>query len=187
MSDTRHPQLLSAEHTGLFVVDIQERFRAVIPDFDEMLHASIRMVRTFRLLKLPIVVTEQYPQGLGSTVPEMREALGSAAADTKMTFSCGSCESTERMLGAGQCRQVVICGIESHVCVQQSVYDLMHRGLQAYVPVDAVASRRVSDRDWALRRMARAGATLSTTESMAFELLENAKHPQFKAVQALFK
>ena len=91
------------------------------------------------------------------------------------------------MLEQSECRQVVVCGIESHVCVQQSVLDLLHRGVDVFVPVDAVSSRKALDRDWALKRLAEAGATLSTTEALAFELLENAGHPRFKAVQALFK
>jgi nicotinamidase-related amidase len=184
----KHPGLLRAEAACLLVVDIQERFRSVMPDANALIAVSVRLVETFRALELPIIVTEQYPKGLGKTVEELRAVLGDEGSPYSKTCfsSCGSdevCSSlVEQRIG-----QVLVCGIEAHVCVSQTVHDLIQRGLSAHVAVDGVASRNTHDRDVALSRMARAGAILTTSEAAAFELLEDARNPKFKQVQALYK
>lgn len=185
---TRHERVLDPSRACLLVVDIQERFRPVMEGFDEMVAGAVRLIKTFRALSLPVLATEQYPKGLGQTASELREVLGAGIAPYEKTcFS--SCRSDEV---AGQIRDlaighVVVCGIETHVCVSQSVHDLLARNLGVFVPVDAVESRRALDRDVALRKMERSGAVLTTTEAAAFELLEDARHPKFREVQALFK
>ena len=186
----KHPGLLRADAACLIVVDIQERFRAVMADANALIGVSVRLVKTFRALELPIIVTEQYPKGLGHTVEELREALGDeASTHTKTCFSsCGSDEVCSRLVEQ-RISQALVCGIEAHVCVSQTVHDLIQRGLSVHVAVDGVASRIAHDhdRDVALSRMARAGAVLTTSEAAAFELLEDARHPKFKQVQALYK
>jgi nicotinamidase-related amidase len=179
--------LLDSEKTCLVVVDVQERFRTVQENFDSMLTGVVRLVRAFGALELPILVTEQYPKGLGHTVEELRDALGETAVDTKTCFSsCGSDEFSKRLDGLGR-TMVLVCGIETHVCVSQTVHDLLSKDFSVHVAVDAVESRKAIDRDVALRRMERAGATLTTSEAACFELLRDARHPKFKEVQALFK
>lgn len=159
-----------------------------MPDASELIDTAVRLVKTFRALELPVIVTEQYPKGLGKTVEELTAVLGDdAEAITKTCFSsCGSNDVSARLLEV-RARQVLVCGIEAHVCVSQTVHDLLQRGLAVHVAVDGVASRKPRDRDVALSRMARAGAVLTTAEAAAFELLEDAKHPKFKDVQALYK
>jgi nicotinamidase-related amidase len=183
----RHPHVLSSDEAFLVVIDIQERFRSVQKDFERMLQGASRLTRACRLLEVPIVVTEQYPKGLGRTVPELRDALGGRDAFTKTCFSsCGSDEFSGRLRELGR-RQALVCGIETHVCVNQTVHDLLQRGLTVQVAVDAVESRNSLDREVALRRMERSGAILTTSEAAAFELLRDAANPKFKEVQALFK
>ena len=184
----KHPGLLQAEAACLLVVDIQERFRAAMADANALIAVAVRLVKTFRALDLPIIVTEQYPQGLGHTVEELRDALGGEAPPyTKTCFSsCGSDEVSSRLVEQ-RIGQALVCGVEAHVCVSQTVHDLIQRGLSVHVAVDGVASRKTHDRDVALSRMARAGAILTTSEAAAFELLEDARHPRFKQVQALYK
>ena len=184
----KHPRILDPKRVGLIVVDIQERFEDVISGFENMAAASIRLVSTFRALELPIIVTEQYPKGLGRTIPALGEALGSAAAPHEKTCfsSCGSDAVSSRLEELGT-EQAMVCGIEAHVCVSQTVHDLIQRGILVHVAVDAVASRKTLDHDYALRKMERSGAVLTTSEAAAFELLGDAKHPRFKEVQALYK
>lgn len=184
----KHPGLLRADGACLIVVDVQERFRSVIADGAKLVEVSVRLVKTFRALDLPILVTEQYPKGLGYTIDELREALGSDAAVYEKTCfsSCGS-DDVSRALVELRVRQALVCGVEAHVCVSQTAHDLLQRGLAVHVAVDGVASRKKSDRDVALARMERAGAVLTTSEAAAFELLEDARHPKFKEVQALYK
>ena len=199
-----------AGSTVLLVVDVQERFRPAISGFDAVVAGCARLVRAFRILGLPILVTEQYPRGLGKTVPEVADALGldrpgqgpvdgrpsgeggspgggGPPVFEKTAFSaCGAPGILER-LPAGRRLTVVVCGIETHVCVNQSVRDLLETGHAVEVCVDAVGSRKESDREVALRKMESSGAVLTTTEMVAFELLGDARHPKFKEVQALFK
>ncbi len=188
-----HPHLLDPESACLLVVDVQERFRPAVDRFEEMLRACVRMVRTFGALGLPIVVTEQYPRGLGRTVPELAEPLEAAGTARlppleKTSFSvCGAPGFFEAIAARRRDPSVLVVGIETHVCIQQSVHDLLAKGLRVHVAVDAVSSRRPSDREFALRRMERSGAVLTTTEMAAFELLRDAAHPKFKEVQSLYK
>jgi nicotinamidase-related amidase len=152
-----------------------------------MLAGCVRLVKAFRALDLPILVTEQYPKGLGSTVPELRAALAPGAIPEKTAFSSYGCAGLPEALRATGARCVLACGIETHVCVNQSVHDLLAAGYAVHVAADAVESRRASDREAGLRKMERSGAVLTSCEMAAFELLRDAKHPRFKEVQALFK
>jgi nicotinamidase-related amidase len=179
--------LLRPSQTFLVVIDVQERFRRLQPGFERMLAGVVRLTQTARLLEIPIFVTEQYPKGLGPTVQELQSVLGESPALSKTCFSaCGS-EELSRRLREIDGQQALVCGIEAHVCVSQTVHDLLGRGLEVQVAVDAVESRNALDREVALRRMERAGAVLTTTEAAAFELLGDARHPRFREVQALFK
>jgi len=182
----RHPYLLDPDKTVLLIVDVQERFRAAIPSFDEMLAGCLRLTRTFQALGLPIVVTEQYPKGLGHTVEELRTILDETPIPEKTTFSALGCHDVRDRLTL-EADAVVVCGIEAHVCVQQSVHDLLAAKRLVHVARDAVASRDPANAQAALVRLGMAGAVLTTTEMAAFELLGDAKDPKFKDVQAIFK
>jgi nicotinamidase-related amidase len=187
----RHPNILDPAATALLVVDVQERFRDAIPEFGVMAAACARLVRSFRLLGLPIIVTEQYPRGLGRTVPEIAEALrgGSGEATTleKTSFSSFGCAGVPEKLRDLEVCSIVVCGIETHVCVNQTVHDLLRVRYSVHVAADAVRSRSALDHASALRKMERSGAVLTTAEMAAFELMRDAKHPRFKEVQGLFK
>lgn len=187
-----HPAVLDPESTALLVVDVQERFRTAMAGFDVMLAGCLRLVKTFRALGLPVVGTEQYPRGLGHTVPELVEALAGPGGTAtplaeKTTFSSLGCEAAAAALDRWAPTCVLVCGIEAHVCVSQSVHDLLAAGRRVHVAIDAVESRKPADRDAGLRKMERSGAVLTTTEMAAFELLRDARHPRFKEVQALYK
>ncbi|MBI4601111.1 MAG: hydrolase [Planctomycetes bacterium] len=183
--------MLEPDATALLVIDVQERFRTAMAGFEAMAAGCARLARAFRALGLPVFATEQYPKGLGPTVPEVKDALRGGALDVpipeKTAFSSCGCEGFLEGLRAARVRCVLVCGIEAHVCVSQTVHDLLAAGYRVHVAADAVESRRERDRELALRRMERAGAVLTTGESAAFELLRDARHPRFKEVQALFK
>jgi nicotinamidase-related amidase len=183
------PLRLDESAIGLLVVDVQERFAPVIHEWAGLLDRLGRLIRFFRILKAPIGVTEQYPKGLGATVPEVREALGGEAAWTlaKTRFSAAGTPELKMPFKDSGRRQWVVCGIEAHVCVQQTVLDLLDEGYGVFVPADAVGSRRLSDRDAALARMAWSGAVVSTSESLIFEVLRDASHPLFKQASSLVK
>jgi nicotinamidase-related amidase len=181
----RSPELMNAADTALLVVDVQERLLVAIPDGPAIVWNIRRLLEAAELLGVARSATEQIPAKLGPTVPPLAERLDAPTA--KESFTCGTCGAIfERWRGEGRHR-VLVCGIETHVCILQTVLDLLAAGFMAYVPVDAVGSRHAIDRNTALRRMESAGVILTTTEATLFEWCETATAPQFKQISALAK
>ncbi len=170
--------LLERGRTALIVVDVQEGFRPY-ESFTGVAEACAKLLRAARIMDLPRVVSEQYPKGLGPTVPEV--GLEGEMPIEKSVFSAARAEGFDL---AGR-DQALVCGIETHVCVSQTVLDLLERGVQVQVPADAVGSRHGIDYERGLERLERAGAVVTTVEAALFELLERAGTPEFKAVQRL--
>ncbi|HEY1833542.1 MAG TPA: isochorismatase family protein [Solirubrobacteraceae bacterium] len=170
--------LLSRNRTALLVVDVQEGFRSY-DAFAGVAAACAKLIEAARLLDLHVLVSEQYPKGLGHTVPEVGELT--APAIEKTVFSAVRAPGFD-LKG---CDQVLVCGIEAHVCVSQTVHDLLNRGIEVHVPADAVGSRHELDYRVGIERMRRAGAVVTSVEAALFELLERAGTPEFKAVQKL--
>jgi nicotinamidase-related amidase len=170
--------LLVRERAGLVVVDVQEAFRPYA-SFAPVARACAKLVQAARILELPTLVSEQYPKGLGHTAPEV--GLEGERRIEKTVFSAARAEGFD----LAERTQAVVCGIETHVCVSQTVHDLLDRGVEVHVPADAVGSRHELDYERALERLERAGAVVSTVEAVLFELLGSAGAPEFKAVQRL--
>jgi nicotinamidase-related amidase len=170
--------LLARDRTALVVVDVQEAFRRY-PAFAGVADSCRKLVQAARILEVPALVSEQYPKGLGHTAPEI--GLEDEPLIEKTVFSAARAERFD--LGGRE--QAIVCGIETHVCVSQTVHDLLERGVEVHVPADAVGSRHELDYERGLERLERAGAVVSTVESALFELLERAGTPEFKAVQRL--
>jgi len=170
--------LLSRERAALVVVDVQEGFRPYA-SFAGVASACATLLQAARILALPAIVSEQYPKGLGHTAPEL--GLQDEPRIEKTVFSAARAEGFD-LAGA---EQAIVCGIETHVCVSQTVHDLLAAGVEVHVPADAVGSRHTIDYERVLERMERSGAVISTVEAALFELLERAGTPEFKAVQKL--
>jgi len=177
--------MLDRDAAALVVVDVQEAFRPAVLDFDDVVGATSVLVRGAAALGVPLVVTEQYPRGLGSTVEELTglEEMEGVPALEKVEFSAARAEGFD----LGGRTQALICGIESHVCVWQTAHDLIEQGVQVHVAQDAVSSRTAANRDLGLHRMEQAGATLTSTETALFEMLGKAGGEDFKAVQRLVR
>jgi nicotinamidase-related amidase len=175
---------LDRGRAALVVVDVQEAFRKAIPDFDELTGAVATLVRGAAAMGVPIVVTEQYPQGLGRTVPEVAEHLPAGIDPIeKVCFSAAEAEGFD--LGGRD--QAIVCGIETHVCVNQTVIDLLDGGVEVHLASDAVASRSDRNRDLGLKKAEAGGAVLSGVEMALFELLRGSDASEFKQVQELVK
>jgi nicotinamidase-related amidase len=175
------PGLLERERTALVVVDVQEGFRKAIDSFEDVVRNTAILVQAARILGLPVLVTEQYPRGLGPTVPEVAEHLEGVPRTEKLVFSAAQAEG----FGLGERDQALVCGIETHVCVSQTVHDLLASGTEVHLAADATSSRTASNRELALARMERAGAISSSTEAALFELLGRAGTEEFKSIQKL--
>ena len=170
--------LLARERSALVLIDVQEAFRPYA-SFPAVALACSKLLRAARILELPRIVSEQYPKGLGHTAPEV--GLEDESRLEKTVFSAVRAEGFD--LGGRD--QAVVCGIETHVCVSQTVHDLLADGVEVHVPADAVGSRHQLDYERGLERLERAGAVVTTVESALFELLERAGTPEFKEVQKL--
>ncbi|MFM2093814.1 MAG: hypothetical protein RIS70_938 [Planctomycetota bacterium] len=181
----RSPELLSRHHSGLLVVDVQEKLLPLVIDHEKLVWNIERLIDGARLLDVPMLGTEQYPRGLGATVPPLAEKLG--PMPSKLTFSCGGCPGLWDHWSAQGRFQVLVVGIETHVCILQTVFDLMHAGFRVFIAVDAVSSRGSLDMQTALRRMESAGATLVTTESALFEWCETAGTDTFKQISQIVR
>ncbi len=176
---------MSAADTALLVVDVQEKLIGAISAQQRVTWNCRRLIDGAGILGLPVAATEQYPKGLGPTVPELAERLGEIPS--KLTFSCGGCPEVFREWESRGIEKVMVCGIEAHVCVGQTVLDLLAGGWRVYVAVDAVGSRFEIDCRTALGRMDSAGATLTTTEAALFEWCRIAGTPEFKQISRLVK
>jgi nicotinamidase-related amidase len=176
---------LKASDGALLVIDVQEKLLPAIRDRDRLLANVAWLVRGAGILGVPVFATEQYPKGLGPTVPELAALI--ADRPSKTSFHALGAPGIAEGLESRGVRHVTLVGIEAHVCVAQSALELLKRGYAVQVPADAVGSRSPVDWEFALRRLERAGAVVSTTESVLFEWAEDAGHPRFKEISALVK
>jgi len=172
--------LLHRDRAALLVVDVQEGFRPYA-SFADVAESCRRLLAGARILQMPALVSEQYPKGLGPTAPELGIEEGEDLMIEKTVFSAARADGFD-LKGR---QQAIVCGIETHVCVSQTVHDLLGKGVEVHVPADAVGSRHSLDYERGLERLQRAGAVVSTVESALFELLERAGTPEFKEVQKL--
>ncbi|HUJ27994.1 MAG TPA: isochorismatase family protein [Myxococcales bacterium] len=179
---------LEREQALLLVIDVQEKLaRAMQPDARARVERNIVvLMKAARRLGLPIVGTEQYPKGLGHTVAVLRELMPDAPMQ-KVEFSCGANKDIARHILGTARRQILVVGMEAHVCVFQTVRDLARGGFAVFVPEDAVLSRSETNRAVGLRLCEKAGAILTSTETALFDLLGSAGTPEFKELAPLIK
>jgi nicotinamidase-related amidase len=173
--------------TGLVIVDIQERLLPAIFEKERVVQNAVRLIKGAGILKVPVFATEQYRKGLGTTVPEVAAALGALKPIEKLAFSACGAPGFERSLDAARVSDVVLCGIEGHVCVLQTCLDLLDAGRGVFVVADAVSSRTRENYSLGVERMRGAGAVIVSTEMVLFELLEKAGTDEFKQILNLVK
>ena len=178
---------LCPDKTAMLLVDVQERLFVHIEASTLVEKHLLTLVQGLQNLEIPIFCNQQYTQGLGETIASLRSLLGEMKVYEKRTFSCYKNKDVMEALKMLQIKQVIVAGVESHVCVLQSVCDLLDAGFEVMVCTDAIGSRKSRDHEIALSRMQKEGAWLCTTESLLFELLQSANHPQFKTISALVK
>lgn len=178
---------INAAECSALVIDIQERLFPVMHEREELLKRVLLLLAGMEILKIPIMLTEQYPKGLGSTIEDIRASAASAGIIEKLSFSC--CDEP-RFLSALENldkQMVIICGIEAHVCVLQTAIDLVSKGYFPVVVADCISSRNPVDKTVALERMRSEGAMITTSESLLFELTRVAGTSRFKSISRLVK
>jgi nicotinamidase-related amidase len=179
--------MLTPETAMLNVIDVQGRLAEIVADSEEVRRNIVRLIDGTRLFSMPLLATEQAPEKLGATVPEVQAALGDEDLPAKVTFSCWQDEGMREAYAAAGRRQILVCGIECHVCVYQTVRDLLHAGYEVHLVVDAVSSRSPLNQEIAVRRMERMGAHLTTTEMALFELKFDCTGETFRKLSKLVK
>jgi len=185
MNTTSHR--IARDKAGLVVVDIQERLLPAIHEKERVVANAVRLVKGAAIMRLPVFVTEQYRKGIGATVSEVAAAVPDFAPMEKMTFSSCGAETFVAALEAKGIRDVILCGIEAHVCVTQTCLDLLAGNFRAFVAADAISSRTAENHRIAVERMRDAGAVIVSTEMILFELLGRAGTDEFKRFLPLVK
>lgn len=181
-------RLLKPDTVFLMLVDMQEKFSQAIPTFRQLRQKIEILLKACDILNIPVVVSEQYPRGLGHTDEALQACFPPrTAVFEKTAFGCGADPKLSNHLNALNRKQVLLCGIEAHVCVNQTAHQLLQSGFDVHLIQDAVDSRQPSDREAAIAKMRQSGVTPSSIEMALFELLQTASHPDFKKIQALIK
>jgi len=180
--------MLDRTRSALLVIDVQEGYRGHTVDHERMVRAVRMLVDAATLLEVPVLATEQYPKGIGHLQPEVAEGLPSATEIIeKMSMSrCGQPRFVAALEGLAR-SQIVVCGIEAHACVNQTVHDLLARGYQVHVPLDAISARRELDLRAGWEKIVGSGAVPATVEMVCLEWVRTAESPQFKAIHKLIK
>ncbi len=179
-------RILKENTIGIFI-DIQEKLFPHMQEMDQLEQNLITLAAGFKVLEVPFLVTEQYPKGLGFTILPLKMAFGEYSAIEKMAFSCCDEPQFANALGADGKKNVILCGIETHVCVLQTALDLLQAGYQPVVIEDCVSSRKLSDKNTAISRLRQEGAIITSLESILFELTRYSGTETFKAISKLVK
>lgn len=175
------------EDCVLVVIDVQEKFMKVLDDVDTLLGNIVKLTMSANEFNVPLIVTEQNPEGLGKTVDQIYDFLGPHDYFSKSTFSCfGNEPFKEKIRSLGR-KQIILTGIETQVCIVQTALDALEEGMEVFVVADAVTSRKASDREIALERMRQAGAIVECAEGVMFYLLEDCNDEKFKKLQWIIK
>lgn len=183
-------KLCDAQHSQLLIIDIQDRLAAAMPAdvLEKVVKNNQILLSAANELDIPVVHSEQYPKGLGNTVSAIAEYLPeNSQAITKTHFSCSDAPGFNDVIVKHKRQQIIISGIESHVCVLQTALQLQHKGYAVYVVEDAICSRTKSNHKNAIKRLRQSGIVISNVESVLFEWLRDAAHPKFKALSNLIK
>ena len=184
---SRHPNLLDRSKSALVIIDIQERIARVMPQRETVLLNVAKLIHGCQILNVPVFYTEQYPQGLGRTEAELLQLLPAMDALEKRRFSVLDETGLREAFRTKGVQQILLCGMETHVCVLQSALDFTQADFQVHVIIDAVCSRKLLDYEMALERLHRLGVTLSSTEAALFELTETSASEEFKQISRLIK
>ena len=182
-----HPNVVDPGQAFLLVVDLQESYRPALHEWERTIERACVLIRGASLLGLPLLYTEQYPKGLGHTTPEVLDALGDAPRFEKQSLSAlGAPGLAEHVLGLER-RTAIVCGIETHACINQTAHALLGWGFTVHLARDALSSRRPLEHEEGYAKLLRSGAIGGSVESILLECVRSADHPAFKAVHALIK
>ncbi len=178
---------LRAEETAALFIDFQERLVPAIYLNEAIVEKTVILAKGLQEFNVPMAFSQQYTKGLGETVPSVKEAVADFSYLEKTSFSCCDCDEIAAWVKQTGKKNILVCGVEAHICVMQTVLDLLDAGLNVFVVADCIGSRKAYDKEICLKRMEKEGAYLTTCEAALFELTGGAKSPQFKTISKLVK
>ena len=179
--------MISLDRVVMVVVDMQEKLIPHISEKGEIIRNIETLIKGMEILNVPILLTEQYPEGLGKTIPSIKKLLSDVSPISKMTFDCSNNKSFMDRINGLDRKQVVLCGIEAHICIYQTAIGLRDKGYEVEVVADGVSSRREANKEIALQRMRDSGVGITSVETVLFELLKTAEGREFKEILKLVK
>jgi nicotinamidase-related amidase len=179
--------MLNIQNCCLIVVDLQGKLAQLMHDKDTLFKNIEILIKSAKILNIPILWCQQCPESLGPTIPQIAQLLSGIEPINKASFSCCGADQFRTKLTQLARKQILLCGIEAHVCIYQTAMDLIRLDYEVEVICDAVSSRTAENKQAAMTKMTAAGARLTTTEMALFELLKTADHPQFKQIAKLIK
>ena len=179
--------MFSIKKTLLLVVDVQGKLAYLMHDKDKLFKNIQGLIQAARILEIPVIYTEQVPEKIGKTIPEIAQFLPNQNPVEKASFSCWAEEALQRKIRSFMKKEIIVCGIETHVCVYQTVSDLIDQSYKVQVVADAVSSRTEENRNYALDRMKSIGGGLTSTEMIITELIKTSQHPKFKEILNLIR
>jgi isochorismate hydrolase len=179
--------MLELKNTLLTVIDIQGNLANAMHDKESLFKATGQLIKGIKCLEIPVILTEQNPKGLGPTIPEIRELLPDLTVIPKISFSCCDEKAFMDEVKRINKRQILISGIESHICIYQTATTLIDMGYEVHIVTDAVASRDSKNKKLALKKMERMGAVMTCVEMALFELMKTAEHPKFRDIVKIIK
>lgn len=182
MNPKRSPKILDPARAVLVVIDIQEKLHRAIEGKDNITKSAVKTIKLAKVFDLPIIATEQYPKGLGETIPEIKAELEGIEFIPKLEYSAFDQESFRKQLEETGRDQIMLIGIEAHICILQTALDVLETGKQVHLIVDSTGSRDNWSKKFGMKRIKQAGGFLSTNEMAAYELMRKAKTPEFKEV-----
>jgi len=179
--------LLSRDETALIIIDVQEKLFERVEDGDRIADSICKLIRFANILGIPIILTEQYPEGLGPTIHRIRELIPNVKPIEKIEFSCMASREFRRRLSEINVKNLVLTGIEAHICVAQTAIEAITSGYKVYVVYDAISSRHRDDKAIAIERMKQHGVYMVTSEMLMYEVLRRAGTPEFKEILKLVR
>jgi len=183
----RSNHLINKNDASLVVVDVQEKLFPYVKNKEEIKSRIIKLIKTAKLFSIPTLISEHYPKGLGRTIEEIKKEVEGIPKIDKVTFSCGGSKAFVEKINSFGRKKIILCGIETHICVAQTAFDLLENGYEIFVVVDAISSRNDIDHDTGIKRMSKAGVIITTSEAVMYELMEEAGTPLFKEFLKLVK
>lgn len=182
-------KMIEPENSLFLIIDVQEKFRPVLFKVEETISNIVKLVKVFQLLNIPIILSEQYPKGLGQSVKEVKEVLKEHSYIEKTSFDCFGDGNFLDLLknNFSNKKHFIVCGIESHICVTQTVLSALSRGYDVNLILDSITSRKKTDYEIAIRRMEQEGAKVSSTEMIIFQMIKGSKHKHFKEISGIVK